>query len=483
MTWRVIYRDQNAAYQGSLIISDGLITMQRKDTNVTLNYIYVCDTSLPGSAKALLVISDLQAGKTDSNTIIEINGAPYNIKRKFWNSEVLPTGKSVPGTKSVDFKVHTDDDCYSLVMNGYYFQEGEKCRLCPERLKISLEEDTNNVCEGTVVTIKARGAPRYTWSDINGVFSRDSIVRVTPPKGGMFYNVKATSEDGCLEGSYSILINVYERPAANAGKDTTICRGSFVKLGVPKQNTYQYNWFPENGLSSAYISNPVASPDSTTVYILRAANNFGCEDYDTVVVNVVPSLVVNHPDIIYSCPGKPFTLDANVSEGTKPYIYRWEPEGLFNNPAEPFQEISLLKSQQVYLTVTDSKGCSIKDTFFIEISTDFKASAGSDTVICHGGSTLLSGLIEGGEPPYEILWAPDDGLSAANILQPVASPRETTTYYLSISDSRICYAFDTVKIIVANPLVTDYHDTVTSCQDVAASINGSVTGGIAPYKY
>lgn len=483
LTLLIVYRDLKSDYQGNLFLSDGLITMQRKDTNIVLNDIYVCDTSMPSSSKAFLVIADLQANQTNATSQISIDGIPFSVNRKFWNSEIFNIGKLAPGKKAIDYEIQCDDDCYSLVMNGLYFRTGEKCKLCPERVKFSIKSDKNAVCEGSEVTITAKGAPRYIWSDINGEFSTDSIVKVKPPRGGMFYTIKALSVDGCLEGINTIMIDTYEKPLANAGKDVYLCGGDFAKIGMAPNEGCFYAWQPVSGLSSPNNSNPSASPDTTTTYILTVLTTHGCVNYDTVTVFVAPALKTSHPDTIRSCPGKPIWLDANVTEGTKPYTYKWEPKELFINPNEPIQKVTLLGSQQIRLTITDSKECTAKVTFSIVINSDINLTAGNDKIICPGNSAQIDGFIEGGQPPYQILWLPSRDLSSANILNPVASPQKTTKYYLSIADSRQCYAFDSVTVFVNDSISSAYPDTAATCAGVGTKIRGSVSGGIKPYRY
>ncbi|MCK4792934.1 MAG: fibronectin type III domain-containing protein, partial [Desulfobacteraceae bacterium] len=78
-----------------------------------------------------------------------------------------------------------------------------------------------------------------------------------------------------------------------AGADKTICGGAsvqfldaYVQYGV---RPYTYSWLPCEGLSDCSILNPIASPESTTTYVLYAQDNVGNECWDTVVVTVLPA--------------------------------------------------------------------------------------------------------------------------------------------------------------------------------------------------
>jgi gliding motility-associated-like protein len=74
-------------------------------------------------------------------------------------------------------------------------------------------------------------------------------------------------------------------------------------------------------------------------------------------------------------------------------------------------------------------------------------SAGSDITIFEGGSVELLGS---GGPTY--LWSPSTGLTCTTCQNPIASPAETTTYYLIVTDANGCTATDSITIFV-EPLV------------------------------
>jgi hypothetical protein len=60
-------------------------------------------------------------------------------------------------------------------------------------------------------------------------------------------------------------------------------------FGLQFGGRYNYNWSPSAGLSCTDCPNPIASPDSTTTYILELSNTFGCVSYDTITIYVRPN--------------------------------------------------------------------------------------------------------------------------------------------------------------------------------------------------
>ncbi len=82
-------------------------------------------------------------------------------------------------------------------------------------------------------------------------------------------------------------------------------------------------------------------------------------------------------------------------------------------------------------------------------------------------------------------WSPSTGLSNATIENPVATPTETTTYYVVVTDSISEYTKDAVVVIVYPQLVIDAGKTVNLCQymEIEAGGDPTASGGAAPYNY
>ncbi|HIA37603.1 MAG TPA: gliding motility-associated C-terminal domain-containing protein, partial [Flavobacteriales bacterium] len=124
------------------------------------------------------------------------------------------------------------------------------------------------------------------------------------------------------------------------------------------------------------------------------------------------------------------------------------------------------------VTVTEGN-CSAEDSVTISVNPLPVVSAGNDITIFAGTNVELMGS---GGPGY--LWSPSTGLSCTNCQSPIASPAETTTYYLTVTDSYGCTATDSstvfVEPIIANVIFvpnvfSPNHDGVNDILDVQAS--------------
>ncbi len=76
-----------------------------------------------------------------------------------------------------------------------------------------------------------------------------------------------------------------------------ICKGDFVQVGLPPSSQVTYSWLPDTTLSSLSISNPIATPQSTTTYTLYASAG-ACVDTIHQRVDVSSLSVQAAPDTL-----------------------------------------------------------------------------------------------------------------------------------------------------------------------------------------
>ena len=124
---------------------------------------------------------------------------------------------------------------------------------------------------------------------------------------------------------------------------------------------------------------------------------------------------------------------------------------------------------------------------FWEYTPELTANAGTDTsVICAGDSVIIGGspTASGGNGIYTYSWTPSAGLNDTTLANPTASPSDTTTYIVTVTDSNGCIATDSMKLSV---LLTANAGTDTSviCAGDSVIIGGSPTasGGNGIYTY
>lgn len=80
---------------------------------------------------------------------------------------------------------------------------------------------------------------------------------------------------------------------ADAGLDLSVCAGASVTIGGSPAGTgsgpLSYSWSPSGSLNNAATSNPLATPSSTTPYVLTVTDSLGCVAMDTTNITVTPA--------------------------------------------------------------------------------------------------------------------------------------------------------------------------------------------------
>ena len=145
-----------------------------------------------------------------------------------------------------------------------------------------------SICTGSSTTLSASGGTSYTWSPTTGLGNPNIANPVASPTTTATYTVTVTDGNGCTD-SDPVLVTV-NSATANAGTDVSICSGSSTTLSA--SGGVSYAWSPATGLSNPNITNPVASPTTTTIYTLTVIGSVSVQLFPSVTVKVYIIVVV-----------------------------------------------------------------------------------------------------------------------------------------------------------------------------------------------
>ena len=157
----------------------------------------------------------------------------------------------------------------------------------------SMIPDNMGFCphESATLTPTAPAGTSYHWYP--SLYLDDSLgtAPLISPITSQIYTVVATSANGCKD-TVHFTSTVYPAGVVEIGADSvTLYPGDSYQL-QPKTNCTSYSWFPPEGLSDASIINPLATPTSSTKYVITATTENGCKVSDSISILVdIESLI------------------------------------------------------------------------------------------------------------------------------------------------------------------------------------------------
>ncbi|MBN4066170.1 gliding motility-associated C-terminal domain-containing protein, partial [Candidatus Amoebophilus asiaticus] len=340
---------------------------------------------------------------------------------------------------------------------------------------------TSNICSGDSTTLTTSGGGTYLWS----TGDTNVVITVNPAATTTYY---VTVNDTCGTANDSITVTVTAPVTTSASP--SICTGDSILLGGAYQTaagTYFDTLTAVGGCDSIITTS--LSVDSVLTTVLTASICSGDSIllggayqttagtyFDTLTTGgscdsiIATSLSV---DSVFTtvltasiCPGDSILLGGSNQTTAGTYFDTLTAGGGCDSIIA-----TILNVDSVFTTVLNASICSgdstllggknqtTAGTYFdtltavggcdsiivttLTVNPLPNAFAGNDTTIALGASAQLYAT---GGGAYS--WSPPSGLSCTNCANPVASPENTTVYYLAVSDLLGCSDVDSVIVTV-----------------------------------
>ncbi len=333
------------------------------------------------------------------------------------------------------------------------------------------------VCQNDSVFITSSGGTGG-WAAFAGNPTASNVMN-TGPDTAKVYGFLSSGVYGYIwngsTGADTAYVTVNALPVADAGPDQSMCSGDFVTIGgaptaAGGSGSYQYLWSPASGLSSATVSNPIASPVTLTTYTVTVVDQVsGCSAGDTVHVAVHANPTVSTTVTNSFCYGQPARICASGSGTT----YIWATGATTTC-------INVLSSATYTVTTIDINGCTASASTSLSYpATAFAVTATHTDAHCSTADGSIVLTLSGGTAPYSsVIWS--GGLTGTNPTNVAAG-----TYGYTVSDANGCQVSDTVHVsqLGSTLSVSDSVVNVSCYGSGDARIFSSVTGGTAPYTY
>jgi gliding motility-associated-like protein len=296
------------------------------------------------------------------------------------------------------------------------------------------------LCTGQSAQLSATGATQYKWSPSMGLNADGIAQPIAAPVVPTKYTVNGTDAYGCT-GSASLTVNVNPTPVITTSRDTLMCTGTTIELSGVADIPASYTWSPARGLNNAYITNPSASPDTTTNYVVTASTIYGCRTSKTIHITVEKTPEFKTvPDIPAVCIGQSVIVKA---DGGDEFSWLTMSDSVLTKNATI--ELAPIHDTTFKVYIADYT-CRISDTILVPVivyDTPVTSITKSGDIDCANASITLQAA--GG---IYYTWQIAPGIKNTATATPVVSPLETTTYEVTVIDKHGCTNVETITVNV-----------------------------------
>jgi gliding motility-associated-like protein len=271
----------------------------------------------------------------------------------------------------------------------------------------------------------------WNWGDSSPTTTLTSPSHTYASSGIYTITLTTTGANGCTSSTTRTVSIFYFSPSVSPG---LICEGAVTTITASGGTSY--SWTPSTGLSNPSISNPAASPTTTTIYTVTITHNGSSppcvQDLTTtVIVNPKPNAGFNYS--INPCGGGVNFYDVSTASIT---AWNWSLQPLpviTSTLQDPYHFYPNGGTFTVSLIVSNQYGCLDTSRQVLIVPVPPPLSINAATTICKGNGAQL---FASGGTSYS--WSPGATLSATNIANPIATPTISTGYSVVVTTSNNC---------------------------------------------
>jgi gliding motility-associated-like protein len=361
-----------------------------------------------------------------------------------------------------------------------------KLTINPAPVQPVSKGDTWECAKNPVQTLNAN-------NNITNLAAGDSLIWFTALTGGTitrspilstansdttFYASFKNNTTGCRSlHRKAVKLTISSPPPASAASNSPLSVGQTLILkGGPEDIKFTYTWLtPDGGLLTGMdVSIPSVTERSAGYYKLKITDSNGCSSYDSTRV------YVNTATIDYL---KPVCLGGTLYLTGGPDLpgatYYWTgPDGFTSNDQNPaINYLTLSKTGDYSLKVTDRKGFVTTATVRITVKPLPIAMADSNVPVCSGGTL---NLFAGPNGMSSYSWSgPTGPLTGKNPSLTNYSPVAPEKFVLTVIDFNGCEATDTITATIFKPKASSNSPV---CQGDTLRLR-AIDNGMASYRW
>ncbi|MEO8913629.1 MAG: gliding motility-associated C-terminal domain-containing protein [Puia sp.] len=202
------------------------------------------------------------------------------------------------------------------------------------------------------------------------------------------------------------------------------------------------------------------SPGSYTITVKDAGGESGTV---TATISNIAGASLLLTATAATCMNDDGLVMAASSGGQQPFVY--SEDGINYQPGEGFPGLDTgIKT----FYIKDGNGCISSQTVTVPLNNDLAVNMGNGLTICEGDQGKINAASNG----ETFSWLPTAGLDNSNALNPMASPRQTTKYYL-LARLGLCEKTDSLIVFVTASPVPDAGPDTRICYGQSTKLRGS----------
>lgn len=298
------------------------------------------------------------------------------------------------------------------------------------------------VCEDKLSTISARNpGSSYLWS------TGDTTQTITPTASGN-YTVEVTNAKNCSAFD-SVYIQVNPLPIINLGTDLSLCRNEALTLDAGNEGAAVYLWSNSRYTQQIDVTEP-------STYWVRVTDNNGCSALSE-------SVEVSYRELPYA----PFELDNDVACN---YLLLDA-----KNPLSTYQWFDGFKGSSYKATnsgiywvdITNSLGCSIRDSLDLTINPMAIVNLEDNVSICDNGAGFIDAGFYGDDYRYE--WSTG---STEQFIRVTAKGK----YAVDVIHKDGCVGTDSTIVELRSSPVIDLGSEIMLCKNSGLTLDAGTPG-------
>ncbi len=277
----------------------------------------------------------------------------------------------------------------------------------------------------------------------------------TYTRAGTFIVTIVPTNLSCLN-SVTIIVNVSDKDAVivDAGNDTTICSNNRITLrGTSSEGNFEWsnnrNFAPVAGTGATLLVTPSTGRNA---YFIRSKNPDNCTSTDSIIVNN-NTINVNHTAAVDLCTNINKSITVTNLNPADRLTVTWSPSSLISGftSNDSLRPIVRANTDGILIgTFRNQFGCTLRDTIVLKThAVDAKVSATAKTIYVNDALTLSAGPVGAG---YTYAWSPAAFVTNPNAATTAATPKENTTYIVTVTDAFGCNDTAQVALRVLVPL-------------------------------